>query len=103
LLDKAQSLKSQVAGATWVGNRRWDLRFRTGETLALPEGEELAAQALVNFTRMDGIHRLLERNIIHFDLRDPDRMYMREAPKLKPVEQRTEPAAPVSGKAKDSA
>jgi cell division protein FtsQ len=83
LLDKAQSLKSQVAGANWVGNRRWDLRFRTGEILSLPEGDELAGQALVNFTRMDGVHRLLERNIIYFDLRDPDRMYMREAPKPK--------------------
>jgi cell division protein FtsQ len=91
LLDKAQSLKSQVAGATWVGNRRWDLRFRTGETLALPEGDELAAQALVNFTRMDGIHRLLERNIIHFDLRDPDRMYMRKAPKPKDTKPVSEP------------
>jgi cell division protein FtsQ len=83
LLDKAQSLKAQVAGASWIGNRRWDLRFRTGETLSLPEGDDLAGRALVNFTRMDGIHRLLERNIIHFDLRDPDRMYMREAPKAK--------------------
>jgi cell division protein FtsQ len=103
LLDKAQSLKPQVAGATWVGNRRWDLRFKSGETLALPEGEELAAQALVNFTRMDGIHRLLERNIIHFDLRDPDRMYMREAPKAKSAENRSEPAPKTSGKAEGSA
>jgi cell division protein FtsQ len=86
LLDKAQSLKSQVVGANWVGNRRWDLQFKSGKTVALPEGEELAGQALVNFTRMDGIHRLLERNIIHFDLRDPDRMYMREAPKVKEAE-----------------
>jgi cell division protein FtsQ len=90
LLDNAQSLKAQVASATWVGNRRWDLRFRSGETLALPEGEKLAAQALVNFTRMDGIHRLLERNIIHFDLRDPDRMYMRSAPKATPTELKLE-------------
>jgi cell division protein FtsQ len=103
LLDKAQSLKPQVAGATWVGNRRWDLRFKSGETLALPEGEELAAQALVNFTRMDGIHRLLERNIIHFDLRDPDRMYMREAPKVKPVESKSQPAPRKSSQAEGSA
>jgi cell division protein FtsQ len=81
LLDHAQSLKGQVAGASWVGNRRWDLRFRSGETLALPEGEELAAQALVNFTRMDGVHRLLGRDLIHFDLRDPERAYMRRAPR----------------------
>jgi cell division protein FtsQ len=62
------------------------LRFKTGETLALPEGEKLAEQALVNFTRMDGVHRLLGRDIIHFDLRDPDRAYMRRAAKEKPVE-----------------
>ncbi|MGL5837886.1 MAG: cell division protein FtsQ/DivIB [Sphingorhabdus sp.] len=86
LLDSAQSLKDQVAGASWVGNRRWDLRFKTGETLALPEGEKLAAQALVNFTRMDGVHRLLGRDMIHFDLRDPERIYMRKAAKDKPVE-----------------
>ncbi len=86
LLDSAQSLKDQVGGASWVGNRRWDLRFKTGETLALPEGEKLAAQALINFTRMDGVHRLLGRDMIHFDLRDPDRIYMRRAAKDKPVE-----------------
>ncbi|HEX4873837.1 MAG TPA: cell division protein FtsQ/DivIB [Sphingorhabdus sp.] len=86
LLDSAQSLKDQVVGASWVGNRRWDLRFKTGETLSLPEGDNLAAQALVNFTRMDGVHRLLGRDIIHFDLRDPERAYMRRAAKEKPVQ-----------------
>lgn len=86
LLDNAQSLKDQVTGASWVGHRRWDLRFKTGETLSLPEGDNLAAQALVNFTRMDGVHRLLGRDIIHFDLRDPERAYMRRAAKEKPVE-----------------
>jgi cell division protein FtsQ len=90
LLDNAQSLKGQVVGASWIGNRRWDLRFRSGETLALPEGEELAAKALVNFTRMDGVHRLLGRDLIHFDLRDPDRAYMRKAPKVEPAEEKTE-------------
>jgi cell division protein FtsQ len=83
LLDNAQSLRDQVVGASWIGNRRWDLRFRSGETLALPEGEEMAAKALVDFTRMDGVHRLLGRDLIHFDLRDPDRAYIRKAPKAK--------------------
>ena len=85
LLDKASALKSQVSGATWVGNRRWDLKFQTGETLALPEGEAEAAKALLNFARMDGVHRLLGRDLIHFDLRDPDRAYFRKAPKAEPV------------------
>jgi cell division protein FtsQ len=85
LLDQASALKAQVSGATWVGNRRWDLQFQTGETLALPEGEAAAAKALLNFARMDGVHRLLGRDLIHFDMRDPDRAYFRKAPKVEPV------------------
>jgi cell division protein FtsQ len=85
LLDNASALKSQVSGATWIGKRRWDLQFQTGETLALPEGEAEAAKALLNFARLDGVHRLLGRDLIHFDLRDPDRAYFRKAPKAKPV------------------
>lgn len=85
LLDNASALKSRVSGATWIGNRRWDLKFQTGETLALPEGEAEAAKALLNFARLDGVHRLLGRDLIHFDLRDPDRAYFRKAPKAQPV------------------
>lgn len=85
LLDNASALKSQVSGASWIGNRRWDLQFQTGETLALPEGEAEAAKALLNFARLDGVHRLLGRDLIHFDLRDPDRAYFRKAPMAKPV------------------
>jgi cell division protein FtsQ len=85
LLDNATALKAQVVGASWIGNRRWDLRFKTGETLALPEGEKAAAEALLNFARMDGIHRLLGRDLIHFDLRDPERAYFRKAPKAEPA------------------
>jgi cell division protein FtsQ len=85
LLDNASALKSQVSGASWIGKRRWDLQFQTGETLALPEGEAEAAKALLNFARLDGVHRLLGRDLIHFDLRDPDRAYFRKAPKAKPV------------------
>jgi len=77
LMEAAPALKPKLSGATWVGKRRWDLRFDTGETLALPEGDELAAAALVNFARLDGINRLLGRDIARFDMRDPDRLVMR--------------------------
>src|SRR3546814_20400585 len=66
-----------LAGATWVGNRRWDLRFQTGETLSLPEGKEEASTALVNFARMDGVKRLLGRGILRFDMRDPEQFVLR--------------------------
>ncbi len=76
LLDEAPALKPQVIGAKWVGNRRWDIIFKTGETLSLPEGEKLAADALLNFAKMDGISRLLDRDIVRIDFRDPKRAYL---------------------------
>ncbi|UZW53947.1 cell division protein FtsQ/DivIB [Sphingobium sp. JS3065] len=77
LMENAPALKPMLAGATWVGNRRWDLRFQSGETLSLPEGEKPSATALVNFARMDGVNRLLGRGIVKFDMRDPDRFVLR--------------------------
>ena len=77
LMENAPALKPMLAGATWVGNRRWDLRFQSGETLSLPEGDRTSAAALVNFARMDGVNRLLGRGIVKFDMRDPDRFVLR--------------------------
>ena len=77
LLTEASSLKELLAGATWVGNRRWDLRFRSGETLSLPEGEGEAKAALAKFAHMDGANRLLGRGILRFDMRDPNRFVLR--------------------------
>ena len=70
LLDAAPALKPQVAGAEWVGNRRWNLTFKTGQLLALPEGEGAAA-ALVRFARLDGTNRLLGGRVAAIDMRVP--------------------------------
>jgi len=80
LMTSAPALKPKVRAATWVGNRRWDLQFQSGETLALPEGDSEAAAALVNFARMDGVDRLLGRGIVRFDMRDPARFVLRLPP-----------------------
>lgn len=77
LMERAPALKPMLAAATWVGGRRWDLRFESGETLALPEGEELAGKALVRFARMDGVERLLGRGYARFDMRDPTKFVAR--------------------------
>ena len=77
LLDTVPALKPKFAGATWVGNRRWDIRFDTGETLALPEGEDFAANALKRFARIDGTQRLLGRGFVRFDMRDPAKFVVR--------------------------
>ncbi|MBC2661665.1 FtsQ-type POTRA domain-containing protein [Novosphingobium flavum] len=77
LLDAAPALKPQVAEAEWVGNRRWNLKFGTGQVLALPEGEKQSAGALIAFARLDGVNRLLGGKVAAFDMRAPDRIYLR--------------------------
>lgn len=77
LLDAAPALKPQVAEAEWVGNRRWNLKFGTGQVLALPEGEKASANALIAFARLDGVNRLLGGRVAAFDMRAPDRIYFR--------------------------
>ncbi len=77
LLDAAPALKPQITAAEWIGNRRWDLTFKTGQMLALPQGDTKSASALVAFARLDGVNRLLGGKVATFDMRAPDRIYMR--------------------------
>lgn len=77
LLSAAPALEPQVAEAEWIGNRRWNLTFDTGQVLALPQGEDKSAGALVAFARLDGVNRLLGGKVATFDMRAPDRIYMR--------------------------
>ncbi len=77
LLDSAPALMPRVSQAEWIGNRRWNLTFESDQVLALPEGEEEAATALVSFARLDGQNRLLGGKVATFDMRAPERIYMR--------------------------
>lgn len=77
LLAAAPALEPQVAEGEWVGNRRWNLTFDTGQVLALPQGDDEAAGALIAFARLDGVNRLLGGTVATFDMRAPDRIYMR--------------------------
>lgn len=77
LLEAAPALRPQVTAAEWVGNRRWNLTFKTGQILALPQGEDEAASALISFARLDGQNRLLGGKVSTFDMRAPPRIYMR--------------------------
>jgi len=77
LMDQAPALKPMLASASWIGNRRWDLQFQSGEVLALPEGDAAAATALLRFARIDGVRRLLGRGFVRFDMRDPTKFVAR--------------------------
>jgi len=77
LMDAVPTLKAQLTSATWIGGRRWDLNFQSGETVALPEGEDGAKAALMKFARLDKQSGLLGRGLIRFDLRVPGKMIVR--------------------------
>lgn len=76
LLSAAPALKPRVKAATWVGNRRWDLTFDSGETLLLPQ--DGAAAALVRFAEMEGARPLLGKGWVRFDMRDPAKLVARK-------------------------
>ncbi|MDX1703011.1 MAG: FtsQ-type POTRA domain-containing protein [Altererythrobacter ishigakiensis] len=77
LLEAAPAIRPQVRAAEWIGNRRWNLTFKTNQVLALPQGDDEAATALVSFARLDGQNRLIGGEVTTFDMRAPPRIYMR--------------------------
>ena len=77
LMAAVPTLEPQLASATWVGRRRWDVSFHSGETVALPEGEGAASEALQKFAKLDRSNGLLGRGVVRFDLRVPGRMIVR--------------------------
>ncbi|MGI4877840.1 MAG: hypothetical protein ACRYG4_10195, partial [Janthinobacterium lividum] len=62
----------------------WDLRFKSGETLALPEGA-LAPAALAKFDALDRKTGMLGKGYVWFDLRQPGQMTVRVPAPVKPA------------------
>jgi len=95
LLEAVPQLQEQVTEAEWVGKRRWNLTFVTGQVLSLPQGEERSRAALMSFARLDGANQLLGGRVAAFDMRNPDRIYLR-------VPGRAQEAAAAAAEKKDS-
>lgn len=77
LLANHPAIERQVYAATLVGQRRWDLRFKTGETLALPEGNGPSNKALEQFAMAERASGLLAKGFTRFDMRNPGKMTVR--------------------------
>src|SRR5689334_6763402 len=77
LMTSVPTLKPQLASATWVGDRRWDLSFQSGETVALPEGDSAAEAALQKFAKLDKQTGRLGHGIVRLDLRVPWKVIVR--------------------------
>jgi len=76
LIDAAPAMKPKIETAEWIGNRRWNLTFASGQMLALPEGEDDSAAALISFAELDGKNRLLGGKVATFDMRVAGRIIM---------------------------
>ncbi len=80
LLDRLANhpeLAKQVTAAQLIGQRRWDLRFKSGETLALPEGDAATEAALKQFASLDRASGLLAHGFTRFDMRVGGKMTVR--------------------------
>jgi cell division protein FtsQ len=97
LMAHAPRLKPILAGATWVGGRRWDLKFQSGEVLALPEGATASATALNKFAVLDGKDGFLGRGFVRFDMRDPAKMFVRVGKNRPAIDKPTENADSENG------
>lgn len=75
LLNEAGAVRTQIRGATLVSGRRWTLKLQNGLDVRLPE--QGADEAMRRLDRLAREHRLLEKDIISIDLRQPDRVTLR--------------------------
>ncbi len=74
-LTDRSDLEQRMVAAVRVGERRWNLLLKSGLTIMLPEGHELAA--LDRLAMLDHDHKLLERPLQFVDLRQADRLVVR--------------------------
>lgn len=72
LLEAAGDLRARIKAGIRISDRRWDLVTTDGVTLRLPEENAVAAVAQV--ARLARDNRLLDKDIVAIDLRDPTRI-----------------------------
>jgi cell division protein FtsQ len=78
LTASAPTLSSRVDAAILVGGRRWDVKFKSGETLALPDTPAAATAAFKRFAKLESDlsddRKLLGGRFERFDMRLPGQM-----------------------------
>lgn len=75
MLQSEPRLARQVISAVRVGNRRWNVEFKNGIQVRLPEND--AHLAWHRLARLDATHKLLARDVRMIDMRLPDRLIIR--------------------------
>jgi len=75
VLSAEPSLMKKVKAAVWVGNRRWNIRLVGDIDVRLPEDNPVDAWR--RLAEYDRSHNVLSRDVLVFDLRQPDRLIVR--------------------------
>lgn len=77
-LKNTPGITAKIGSANYIGQRRWDLILKNGVAVKLPEtGLDKALQTLVS---MDAQYNLLQKDLMHLDLRTPGSVYVRTRP-----------------------
>ena len=75
ILDASQELRLKVEAGVLIGERRWNLKMKSGVDVKLPEENPIAA--VETLLRLQRQSRVLERDILWLDLRNPERAFAR--------------------------
>ena len=67
VLDRYPQLKTDLAALSRIGDRRWDLIYRNGLRVQLPE--QGVARALGRLQTYQDEHQILDRDVLEIDLR----------------------------------
>lgn len=75
VLAEWPNLTGQLARASYIGQRRWDVTFMSGVTVRLPE--EAPQEALQTLAKLEDARHVLSLNAGEVDLRVPGRIVLR--------------------------
>lgn len=75
LLDAMAELKPCVEAGVLVGQRRWNLRLKSGVDIKLPEDDPQSA--IAELLRLQRQSRILDKAVLALDFRVPGRMFAR--------------------------
>ncbi len=78
VLETRPAMLAHVTAAIRVGGRRWNLRLSDGMTVLLPERDVATAWQVLADAVRDAA--LMERDVVHIDLRLPGRLVLRLTP-----------------------
>lgn len=78
VLAAEPEIEKRVESASWIGNRRWDLKLKEGTVVKLPENDtDFALRRLAMAHAEDN---LLDLDVKAIDLREPEKIVIRSAP-----------------------